>query len=663
MARLLRALIVEDDENDAILVVRDLRRGGYDVTFKRVATREDMVRALEISPWDIVIADYAIPGFGAIAALSIFRKHKLEIPFIVVSGAVGEDVAVETMRAGAHDYVLKGNLTRLVPAVERELHEAELRRRYQKSEEALRASDIRFERLVESNFIGIVVADRDKITNANKAFLTMIGYTREEMIAGEIRWRDITPPEYRDLDERGLRELAAYGYSAPFEKEYYRKDGSRVSFLIGGTLLEREPFKFICFVLDLTDRKRLEQERQRLFREQEARKLAETANSMKDQFLAAFSHELRTPLNAIMGWSEIMRKKPFDQTLFADALGAIHRNAEAQARLIDDILDVSRIIAGQLQLHIRPVELTQIADAAIDSIRPEAEAKGISIDKEFDSSMIVISGDPTRLQQVVWNLLSNAVKFTSNGGKVKVSVRRLEPKAEIVIRDTGEGISADFLPHVFERFRQADSSPARSHSGLGLGLAIAYDLVELHGGTLTAESPGEGQGSAFTVRLPLDAFGSISDHPYQASQGPESSHGVEGSNALEGLRILAVDDHADTRKLLSLILESYGAETRTAMSAPEALEMLKTWKPHVLVSDIGMPNEDGYSLIRKVRNLGTEEGGNTLAIALTGYAGSEQGERALLAGYQMHLTKPIEEEKLVRLILDLTRGSQENHRV
>jgi len=657
MAKSLRVLIVEDDENDAILAVRELKRGGYDVSYRRVASREDMERALETSAWDLILADYSVPGFGALPALELFEEKKLDVPFIVLSGAVGEEVAVETMRSGAHDYLLKGNLTRLLPAVRRELRETEVRRQYRKSEEALRESEFRFKRLAESNFIGIIVADQERILDANDAFLSTVGFTREEMNRGEINWREITPSEYDYLDDRALKALANQGFCTPFEKEYYRKDGSRVPFLIGAALLERAPLKWVSFVLDLTDRKRLERERDRSFREQEARKAAELTNRMKDQFLATFSHELRTPLNAILGWSEIMKKGNLDKALLDHAIDVIHRNARTQAHLIDDILDVSRIMAGEFQLHVRPVELAETIEAAIDSVSPAAEAKNIEIHREFSPSPVVISGDPTRLQQVVWNLLSNAAKFTPEGGKITVSLRRSKSQAEIVVSDTGEGISSEFLPFVFERFRQADSSTARIHSGLGLGLSIVRHLVESHGGTVSADSPGEGQGATFTVRLPLGAF-ERRPKPSDKLSDSVASRAETAPGALKGLRILAVDDHADTRKLLSVILESYGAVTRTVTSASDALETLKMWRPDVLVSDIGMPGEDGYSLIRKVRELPEEEGRDTVALALTGYAGSEEADQAILAGYQMHLTKPIEEENLISMILDLTRGTK-----
>lgn len=654
MTKPLRALVVEDNENDALLMIRELRRGGYEVAFERVDTSGAMAAALEAAPWDIILSDYSMPGFGGLAALRLVGEKGPDTPFILVSGVIGEDVAVEAMRLGAHDYVLKHDLRRLVPAVERELREAEVRRQCKKSEDALRESETRFRRLAQSNIIGIMTSDRNTVIDANDAFLRMIGCGRMELTAGHIHWPAITPPEYASVDEWAFAELLSNGYVAPYEKEYIRADGGRVPVLLGAVLLEKDPPRWIGFVLDLTESKRLDQERERSFREQEARELAEATNRIKDQFLATLSHELRTPLNAILGWSEMINRGTLDPALLAHAADVIHRNAKVQAQLIDDILDVSRIVTGKFQLDVHPVELTQIVEATVESVRPAAEAKSIAVDKIFLGTPCVVSGDPTRLQQIVWNLLSNAVKFTPKGGRVRVELRCLPTDAEIVVSDTGQGVSPEFLPHVFERFQQEDSSITRSSTGLGLGLSIVRHLVELHGGTVRAESEGTGKGSTFTIRLPLVAAseGRVPvSAPVEGGRPGEASPG----GALERLRILVVDDHVDTRELLAAVLQAHGAEVETAASAAETLEKIQSFRPDVLVADIGMPGEDGYSMMKRIRSLGEGQGVRTPALALTGYAGSRDRELALEAGYQMHMAKPVDPEKLVETVAALAR--------
>jgi len=653
MGEPLHTLIVEDSEADTLLMVRELRRGGYEATFERVDDADAMASALEASSWEIILSDYSMPGFSGLAALRMAEEKAPGVPFILVSGVIGEDIAVEAMRLGAHDYVLKHDLRRLVPAVERELRESEVRRQYKKSEEALRESETRFRRLAQSNIIGIITCDRSTIVDANDAFLRMIAYGRIDLAGGNLHWTAITPPEYAHADERGLGELLSNGYVAPYEKEYIRRDGARVPVVFGAVLLEKDPPRWIGFVLDLTESKRLAHERERTFREQEARKVAEATNRMKDQFLATLSHELRTPLNAILGWSEMIERGTLDPGLLAHAAEVIRRNAKIQAQLIDDILDMSRIVTGKFQLDVHPVELTQIVGAAIESVRPAAEAKSIAVDKSLLGLPCVVSGDPTRLQQIVWNLLSNAIKFTPKGGRVRVELRRLESDVEIVVKDTGQGISREFLPHVFERFWQADSAITRSSTGLGLGLSIVRHMVELHGGTVRAESEGVGKGSTFTIKLPLvgvvEEAGAVKEGNELAGPGPDRH------SALERLRVLVVDDHPETRELLAAVLQAHGAEIETSASAAEAIEKIERCRPDVIVADIGMPGEDGYSMIKKIRNLEGSGSRRIPALALTGYAGPRDKERALEAGYQIHMAKPIDPDQLVETIATLAR--------
>ena len=383
------------------------------------------------------------------------------------------------------------------------------------------------------------------------------------------------------------------------------------------------------------------------------------ANRLKDEFLATVSHELRTPLTAILGWAHLLRIKRFDEKSTGNALETIERNARAQSQLIDDLLDVSRVIAGNLRLDVRQVEPGSLIDAAVEALRPAAEAKGVRIQKVLDTGVVFVAGDPARLQQVVWNLLSNAIKFTPKGGRVQVRLERIDSHIEIAVSDTGAGIEAEFLPHVFERFRQADQKTTRQHGGLGLGLAIVRHLVELHGGTVEADSPGEGQGATFVVKLPIVPIHQKDDLPERVHPAARDAlPSYTCPEKLDGLKVLVVDDEADTREIFKVGIGQCGAEVLTAGSVGEALAALEETRPDILISDIGMPGEDGYDLIRKVRELPAGRGGKIPAIALTAYARTEDRLRALRAGYQMHISKPVELAELVAVIASLIQRGE-----
>ena len=413
---------------------------------------------------------------------------------------------------------------------------------------------------------------------------------------------------------------------------------------------------------DLAHRAAFAVDNARLYREaQKARAEAEQANRAKDDFLATVSHELRTPLNAIVGWSHMLRRNKFDDATMARAMETIERNAKSQARLIEDILDVSRIVMGKLRLDVHPVELAPVIEAAIDAVRPAADAKEIRLQSILDPRASPVSGDPSRLQQIVWNLVSNAVKFTPRSGRIQVRLERVNSHIEIIVSDTGQGINADLLPYIFDRFQQGDSSSTRTHGGLGLGLAIVRHLVELHGGTVQASSPGVGQGTTFTVKLPLLIWHSNVNedgrvHPTASSDGAL----LEQAPSLDGLRVLIVDDEPDTREMLRIMIERFGAQVKAEASSASALEALEQWKPDVLVSDIEMPGEDGYGLIKKIRALEPVRGGTIPAVALTAYARPEDRVRSLSAGYQMHVAKPAEPVELAIVIASLAgRGGKE----
>jgi signal transduction histidine kinase len=399
--------------------------------------------------------------------------------------------------------------------------------------------------------------------------------------------------------------------------------------------------------------KRSAEERDRLYKAaEEARAEAEAANRMKDEFLATLSHELRTPLNAIAGWAKILRSGKVDEEDMEEGLAAIERNSQVQARLVEDLLDLSRIISGNLRLEVQRVGLPDVIEAAVAAIMPAASGKGIRVHKILDSLAGPVMGDAARLQQVVWNLLSNAVKFTPKGGKVQVLVERVNSHVEVSVVDTGMGIRPEFLPHVFDRFRQADASTTRRYGGLGLGLAIVKQLVEMHGGTVRAKSAGEGQGATFTVTLPIAVV--HADQPEREELRPREVEAAEDycqGGALKALKVLVIDDEPDARQLIRRVLIECEAEVALAASAAEALELVESFEPNVIVSDIGMPGEDGYDLIRQVRARRSAK--ELPAAALTAFARVEDRKRALRAGFQTHVVKPVDPEELTAVIASL----------
>lgn len=385
---------------------------------------------------------------------------------------------------------------------------------------------------------------------------------------------------------------------------------------------------------------------QLLLHAERARSEAEAANRIKDEFLATLSHELRTPLTSLLGWSSVLREARRDEKVLSQGLDAIDRNARVQAQLIDDLLDVSRIVSGKLNLDVRPLDISSVVRAAINVVRPAADAKGIRLDYLAAPGLGAISADSGRLHQIIWNLLSNAVKFTPQGGEIRIRIEQERSHAKVTVHDTGQGIDPEFLPRVFDRFRQADSSTTRSFGGLGLGLAIVRHLVELHGGTVSAESEGVGKGATFTATFPL-----LTDRSEPIAQSAEW-HAAE-VRSLDGLRVLLVDDEPEAREILTTVIGRTGAEVKACISASDALSKLAEWRPDVILSDIAMPDEDGYSFIGKVRSLPRDKGGDIPAAALSAYARDEDRMQALAAGYQMHIAKPIGASQLVTMVAKL----------
>ena len=522
-----------------------------------------------------------------------------------------------------------------------------------KSQKQLRDSEERYRILTEVSPQIVWMGNPDgSINYCNQRWYDYSGLTPEESL-GDAWTRAIEPDrleQVRDFWEAAARSPHSFEVEIPFRRA---SDRSYRWHLVRGMPAVGEGGKtarWIHVAVDIHDRKVAEEDRERLLKATaEARADAEAANRMKDDFLATLSHELRTPLNAILGWASILRTGKLGPSEVATAIDVIERNSKSQAQLINDLLDVSRIISGKLRLEVRRVNLHEVIEAAVNAVLPAANAKGVRIEQLLDTHTGPVSGDPTRLQQIVWNLASNAVKFTPRGGRVQVLLERVNSHVEISVIDTGQGIKPEFLPHLFERFRQADASTTRRHGGLGLGLSIVKQLTEMHGGTVRAKSPGEGQGSTFIVMLPILI---VHAEPAPGRPREDENRGLEfEAPLLAGVRVLVVDDEPDARLLVKRILNGCHAEVEVAGSATEAIEILGRFKPDVLVSDIGMPDEDGYDLVRKVRlRYNARE---LPAAALTAFARPEDRKRALLAGFQTHVAKPVDSDELTAVVATL----------
>jgi PAS domain S-box-containing protein len=517
-------------------------------------------------------------------------------------------------------------------------------------------SESRYRSLVELSPDVIFVASGGQIVYVNAAAVKFFGAkTADDLLHRSPL--DFTGALTRPIVEARLHQSESPGHSMPLStEEWVRLDGRTVPVESVSSVVPWRGNRGVQVILrDISERIAAEKERSELLTsERAARSAAEHASRMKDEFLATVSHELRTPLNAILGWSQILRQTPNDEEDLHQGLETIERNARVQTQLIEDLLDMSRIITGKLRLDVQRLPPISFIEAAIDTIRPAAMAKGIRIEQMLDPTAGPVLGDPGRLQQVAWNLLSNAVKFSDRGGKVQVVLKRVNSQVELTVADTGRGIHSDFLPHIFDRFRQADASTTRQHGGLGLGLAIVKQLVDLHGGSVEALSAGEGRGSTFTVLLPLSVV-QIQDedglrlHPKSSRTSNNRWEPVD----LTGLKVVVVDDEGDACGLIKRMLDECRAEVHTANSAEEALRLIEQVHPDVLVSDIGMPDVDGYEFLRRVRTLGPAKGGKVPAIALTAFARSEDRTRALMAGYSVHVSKPVEAQELIVTVASL----------
>ncbi len=516
---------------------------------------------------------------------------------------------------------------------------------------AAREALVKSEELLRATFaqaaVGIAVASLEgRLVEVNRRLCEILGYAEAQlktMTAYDFAHPEDLGKTHADVARLLAGEIPEYAR----ERRYIRKDGTVIWCMTRVTLLRDaagSPNRFISAVEDITQRKIAEEN------ERAARAEAERMSELKDEFLATLSHELRTPLSAILGWSQVLRRRPMKREEQLKALETIERNARIQTQLIEDLLDMSRITSGKLRLDIQPVEPATFVEAALQTVQPAAEAKAIRLEKALDARAGPILGDPGRLQQVVWNLLSNAIKFTPKNGIVRVLLQRANSHAEISISDTGIGIKPEFLGHVFERFRQADASTTRRYAGLGIGLSIVKHLVELHGGTVQVSSAGEGHGAMFTVRLPVTAARPAGEPGRLQRRALGNSLPDYAIADLTGVRVLVVDDERDARELLLRVLADCGAQVLTAESAEEALAIAARERPHVLVSDIGMPHADGYELLRRIRELPDPAVARIAAVALTAFARSEDRTRALRAGFVLHVSKPVEPSELIATV-------------
>jgi signal transduction histidine kinase/CheY-like chemotaxis protein len=840
-----RILLLEDSPLDAELAIAHLDSAGLATNVVRVSTKEQFREALtDGRPLDLILSDYSLPDFKGFEALQLAREHRPHVPFVFLSGQLGEQHAIDSLRLGATDYVLKQRIERLVPAVQRALSESWERAKREREEsehdQAKRRSeaamiagevgtydwDLSSDRLhgdenflrlfgVQADATGTVslmecmerVPDEDRIQVAQAIGETMVSGDRlgaeyrivydghERWVAGRARVErdehglpcklsgvivDITDRKrvekrlgeeskvveminevgrslsaelelgkivqlatdattqltgaqfgaffYNIISDEGesyslyslsgaprenfekmpmpkntevfastfkgegpvrMDDVTAdlrYGRNAPFAglppghlpvRSYLAVPVvSRTGRVLGGLLFGhsqvgvfKERHERIVTgiaaqaavaidnaqLFEATQRVNIEKDKL-LASERAARADAERASQLKDEFLATLSHELRTPLSAILGWTHVLRRHSTEDPEINEGLAVIERNARVQVQLVEDLLDMSRIISGKIRLDVQRVALVDVLEASYETVRPAAEAKGVRIRKVIDPLAGPVSGDPNRLQQIIWNLLNNAVKFTPRGGRVDLLLERVNSHVEVTVHDTGDGIAHEFLPHVFDRFRQADGTTTRRHGGLGLGLSIVKHLVELHGGSVRAKSPGIGQGSTFVVELPVA--------PIRPDVGRDTGHAAQPRHPaaaapagkdecyprLDGVIVLVVDDDADARELMRRVLSDCGAEVILAAEAKSALSILQEKRPRVVVSDIGMPMHDGYELIRWIRALPESQGGRTPAIALTAFARSEDRRRAIASGYQTHLAKPADTGELVTVV-------------
>ncbi|MFE4106671.1 response regulator [Almyronema epifaneia] len=660
---MLQVLVLEDDVRDLELMQQMLNSEELRCQFVNVVTQADFVQALQTQTFELILADYALPGFDGLAALTIAKQTHPFVPFILVSGVLGEEQAIEALQKGATDYVLKQRLDRLLPATRRALRETENRAERLRAEQALRESEERFRTSVETmvDCFGIYLTQRNpnrqvtdfQIEYVNQAACQYLKTHLEQLINQPLK--QAMPFVHETPLFADLCQVLETGQA--LNQEYLLSSVEEATPVAIDVRAAKLRDGLVVTWRDVSERKQTEAEREQLiYREQSARAEAEAANRLKDEFIATLSHELRTPLNAIQGWVQLLSMRRLDDNTFERGLETIQRNTRSLSQLVEDILDVSRIVRDQMQLNLtllKTADLVAVIRATVETVQPQASEKKIQLKTDFAPFEGAILGDSDRLQQVLLNLLSNAIKFTPEDGQVQISLHPGGDRVQIRVTDTGQGIAPDVLPHIFERFRQADSSTTRSQRGLGLGLAIVHYITEAHDGHVSAASAGLGKGATFTVEIPtIQIEGQLEPTPeIRSSLLAKPPKPYE----LNHLKILVVEDVADTRKLYKAILQQYGANVQTVANAEEGLKAFTANPPQVLISDISMPGEDGYSLIGKVRELEAHNDHKTPAIALTAHSRAVDQSQILAAGFQAHLAKPIDVQQLIRLIQSLVQ--------
>jgi len=662
----LRVLIVDDDPATLALERKNHVRAGYIVI--DAPTLDLAQEALRARQVDVMVLDYRLDG--PVSGLEFYRSMRqmgFDVPAILVTGFSDESRAVEALRAGIRDVLPKvGDYLDYLPqAVERVVTQVSTERQAAESvalRELIERLQVETQTLETIGSVGRQLAaelDHDRLIQiVTEACMAVTGaksgeFSREFRGDGVVLLDDMSTNGVRSylgvpVVSRSGETLGGLVFTHPATGVFTTRHARIVASIATQAAVAMDNARLVEAL-----RKHAEEREGLLANERAALAESERASRLKDDFLATLSHELRTPLNAILGWAQLLRARPSDLKQIGEGLETIERNARSQAQIIDDLLEMSRIISGKLRLDVQQIDLAAITESSIRTVRPAADAKAIRLQPILDPRAGPISGDPARIEQILWNLLSNAIKFTPKFGLVQVVLARVNSHIELTVSDSGIGISPDFLPFLFDRFRQADASTTRQHRGIGLGLSIVKSLVEMHGGTVTASSGGSGQGSTFVVKLPLTTVRSeVAPPPSDRRQSatPSSTSSSDRVPMLTGLRILVVDDEPDARELLKRILGEYEAQVEVAASADEAMAAIAAQVPDVLVSDIGMPGVDGYELLRTIRRLSPESGGQIPAVALTAFARSEDRQRALLTGYQSHIAKPVQTAELITVI-------------
>ncbi|MGI8502458.1 MAG: response regulator [Hassallia sp.] len=694
-------LLIDDHPQNLIALEAILE--GLEQNLVKAYSGAEALRCLLHQDFAVILLDVQMPGMDGFETATLIRQRERSrntpIIFLTAFG-VNDTMLFKGYTLGAVDYlskpidsvILKSKVTVFVELFKKTLEVKRQATELASMNSELRESEEKFRALSACSPIAIFLTDTEgKFTYTNPNCEAFYNFKLDE--SWEEGWAKCIYPEDRDRVLADWSRSIRCGQTYSDEFRICRTDNTLCWVHVRTSVMfsdNRQLLGYVGTIEDITERKQAEIVREQMIREQAARQEAEAANRMKDEFLAIVSHELRTPLTSILGWSKQLLTRQFDPKTINRALETIERNAQSQAQLIEDILDVSKIIRGKLQLQTEPVNLITLIETLLETVRPQADAKAIQLESIFDPQVEIVCGDGQRLRQVIGNLLSNAIKFTSKAGRVQISLSMamgqgeegdkgtrgqgdketilsphppLPPSprllvspsppsptyAQITVTDTGIGINPDFIPYVFDRFRQADSSSTRSYGGLGLGLTIARHLVELHNGKIYAHSEGKGKGATFTVNLPLPKANQLKREPTVES----NANDPENLPSLDNVRVLVVEDNIDSRDFIKVVLEESKAKVTAVGSVSEAIECLKRDHFHVLVSDIGMPGEDGYQLINKVRDLEQKNGIKIPAIALTAYTRNEDKIQALQAGFQKHLAKPIEPDELVKAVAEL----------